>query len=339
MADDNDAFIAALKGAPFQEVDNPQAQAGPVGALAGAMWGIPKNLIESAAQFNPNDIHQSTANVVPAAADTAMSLAGAGAPAAEAGAAGIFGGRLAQKADLTALKEAEKMRDHGIHPDQVWQDTGWAKMPTDDKWRFEIPDNNARMMGHGLDYGENGAAMSGSSSLMFQHPDLYGNYPNLSKLKLRNEVFQNPKNGIGAGQFNTGEVAPGEAVVNIAAPDLRRAANVGIHEMQHGVQTTEGFSPGANPAYYAQQIEKGIRNKPELLGAYDYDAIKNQAHDLYHKTAGEVESRNTQLRQFMSPEERRAQAPWRTQDVRFRDQMVFNPFDETLRALRDIKNK
>lgn len=120
----------------------------------------------------------------------------------------------------------------------------------------------------------------------------------------------------------------------VNAPDWRTARDVTLHELQHGVQKIEGFSPGANPEYYAQQIEKGLRNDPKWVGAYDYDLIKNKADELYRGTAGEVEARNVQGRKDMPAFRRETVHPWATQDVPYIDQYHFDPVTETIRALR-----
>jgi hypothetical protein len=53
----------------------PMIESGLPGVLSGIM-NFPKHLIDQAAQFDPNDIHGSTARVAPAAAEMALALAG-----------------------------------------------------------------------------------------------------------------------------------------------------------------------------------------------------------------------------------------------------------------------
>ncbi len=81
-------IIAALKGGKPQPDAMPFGVGGPaepmaeptnvlnpiVGHLAKAATDVPKNLINQAAQFDPNDIHGSTARTVPVAADTTLAL-------------------------------------------------------------------------------------------------------------------------------------------------------------------------------------------------------------------------------------------------------------------------
>lgn len=319
MADDFNpwANVPLSEALPFGAGATPQ---GSPTALSGALSGvmnIPKHLIDSAAT---ND----TGAMVGPAADAAMALMGVGAPAAEAGAAGIFGGRLSPMADLKALQEAEKMRMGGVHPDNVWRDTNWGKLPSDGQWRFEIPDNKAGFNAFPIAEGD---SLAGPTSALVRHPDLYKAYPEIRDY--HTDISRDYSRPNGAGEFNLENPAS-----SILAPNAGVGRSVMLHELQHGVQGIEGFSPGANPRYYAGQIEKGLRSKPEIAKDFGYEAIKNQAYDLYHRTAGEVEARNVQTRADMTPAERLKLAPWRTQDVPFRDQFHFDPITETLNALR-----
>src|SRR6266850_7513115 len=151
-------IIAALKGGKPQPDAMPFGVAGPAepvheatniinplaGSLAQKTMDVPKHLIDAAAQFDPNDIHGSTARVVPAATDAAMALMGRGVAAPTAG-AGIFGGRLAKTADLRQLDTAMTRAARGAPPDQTRMMTGWEQHPIDQQWRFEIPDNKLAM--------------------------------------------------------------------------------------------------------------------------------------------------------------------------------------------------
>jgi hypothetical protein len=83
--------------------------------------------------------------------------------------------------------------------------------------------------------------------------------------------------------------------------------STGLHELMHGVQAREGFAPGANMGDYSPASE-----------------LK------YHNSAGEVESRNVQIRKDFTPLQRKQRYPWMTQDVKPKDVFVqparpFNP--------------
>lgn len=335
MADQTDDYVKALQGlSPAdQAAMQPETFANPL--VKQKIDNFVNTLSIPGQAFN-SEMPVTTEDMLQPARDLTGTLARGGVPMAKAGSAGIFGGKLAAGADMKALQEAEKMRMGGVHPDDVWRDTGWYRPATDNQWKFEIPDNQARMMGHGLPYAEDGSAITGPSKVMLPHDKLYSQYPVLGDLKMRNTVYQNPANGIGQGQFSPTAGIEGHPTIEVMAPDLKNATSIGLHELQHGAQGIEGFSPGANSSYYAGQIEKGLRAKPEL-GAWDYDAIQKQAQDLYHRTAGEVEARNVQTRMAMTPNERKIIAPQHTQDVPYSQQMIFDPVAQTLRALRDVR--
>lgn len=264
-----------------------------------------------------------TDDMIKPARDMAMQFGAIGLPMSKPGSAGIFGGKLAQGADLQALKEAQNMAAKGVHPTNVMNDTGWFRGPADQQWRFEIPDNKAA-----LKYmpSTEGDLASGSAASLMHHPELYKNYPQLQSSGMTITRQSGEPSGLWAN--NT---------ANVVAPNMAQGRSVGLHELQHGVQGIEGFSPGNNPAYYAYQIEKGMKNNPEQFKNYDFNELSNQAHDLYHRTAGEVEARNVQHRADFSPTLRRQPEamPWLTQDTPYIDQFHFNPVTSTLTALRD----
>src|SRR5712675_1499963 len=93
-------------GGPAEPVAEPTNIINPlVGSLAQKTMDVPKHLIDAAAQFDPNDIHESTRKVVPAATEAAMALMGRGVAAPTAG-LGIFGGVNAKTANLRNLDTA-----------------------------------------------------------------------------------------------------------------------------------------------------------------------------------------------------------------------------------------
>ena len=175
-------IIAALKGGkpqpdampfgvggPAEPVHEPTNIINPIaGSLAQKTMDVPMHLIDAAAQFDPNDIHGSTARVVPAATDAAMGLIGRGVAAPTAG-LGAFGGRLAKTADLRQLDAAMTRSARGANPDQTRMLTGWEQNPIDQKWRFEIPDNKLAMKYMPSSIGDKA---TGSVDALVSHPEL-----------------------------------------------------------------------------------------------------------------------------------------------------------------------
>lgn len=311
MADDPDEMVRALKatGLPQPETYEPVVQ------------GIAHSMETPGAVMSQNPYQPGTEehqwyennradNMGQWANRTALGMMGGGVPMAEEGAAGIFGGKLARTADIKALIEANKMREGGKVMPDIYNDTGWFRPPTDNKWRFEIPDNQARMMGHGIDYTEEGQGVTGAAPLMLQHDELYKAYPQLKDAYISNNVYQKPMNGIGTGEWD----AKGpKATVN--APNLSNARSVGLHEMQHAVQDIENFARGGNSGMFSWMQEKA----PTKLPLHE---LKSDPYDMYQRLAGEVEARNTQTRQPFTAEQRKYRLPWRTQDEGYNNQLV-----------------
>lgn len=340
---DNASIIAALRGQdamPFG-VGGPAEPAVESGApgLISAILGMPKELMQASANAVPGlrrqDVTDIPGSAQPndpmygAAANMAMNLVGTGAPAAEVGAAGIFGGKLAKTADLKALNEAKRMAADGMEAIPVLNETGWFRSPADYKWRFEIPDNKMALK-YMPDVAGNRAM--GSVDSLVKHDELFKAYPKLKDLKLELTRVTDPQYPTGAGLYSDAR-----KTAYVAAPDMKTARSVAGHELQHGVQAIENFSYGADPDHFARLIEEGLRKNKDIGAGYNFNAIKDKAYDLYKKTAGEVEPRNVQTRLDMTPAQRGTLPPWYTQDVPYRDQLDWDPVKGLLTALRDRK--
>lgn len=329
-----DNFIVnALKGInpaevmPFGAAATPEGSQTALSAMLGGLFGMPKHLIESAKTATPGlrrqDVTDLPGKAQPndplynASAETALALAGAGAPAAEAGAAGIFGGKLAKTADMKALQEAEQMRMAGKHPKDMWEDTGWFMSPMDSKWRFEIPDNKMALSRMSNVEGE---SLRGRVQSLSSHPDLLKAYPEIGTQGLW--VTRDLRHPKGTGSYNPihddlkGFLKP---YSEISAPNMQVGRSVGAHEMQHAVQDIENFTFGAHPDTYARFIEQEGRKAGH---AFDYRDIEQKAHDFYKRTAGEVEARNVQKRLDYGPLDRKMIAPWESQDTPYTSQLM-----------------
>jgi hypothetical protein len=209
-----------------------------------------------------------------------------GMPMAVKGAAGIFGGKLAQTADRGALTRAQGMAAKGAGRDQIWSDTGWFQGP-DKQWRFEIPDQTSTMRGTGT-ASEIAARQGGFVGDTLYHPELYKAYP-----KTAQQQFAGRE-----GLSSTYEPNPGRVTITNQMPSGTRSAT--LHELQHAIQEKENFARGG----YADQTSSG------------------PAYEQYRRMAGEVEARNVQRRANMSDFERRYKPPWQTQDVPYEQQLV-----------------
>lgn len=324
--------VAPQEAMPFGAANTPEGTQTGLGSVLSAIMGIPKHLIDAAQQApvgvptEQQTPEQLAANkrLIDASGETALSLAGVGTPMSASGSAGIFGGKLAKTADLDKLVYAERRYAEGVPQHVIRKETDWFKLPTDNKWRFEIPDQKSSITY--MPPKEGDRAMGPLSALM-RHPDAFKAYPEAAALPV--DITKQTSVPRGAGTFDSNT-----NTIGLIVPDSERARSIGLHELQHYIQKREGFAPGINKEYYASEIEKGLRKKPELLGVYDFDKIKNEAANLYHKTAGEVEARNVQKRADYSTLARRSHDPWNSQDTLFQDQIVFDPVTRAVRALR-----
>lgn len=336
MADDTDAYVKALQGlSPAdQAAMQPETFVNPlvkkkIDDVAGVM-AIPGQVLS-------NQEPSTSESLIPSAVNMTGTFGSMGVPMAESGSAGIFGGKLAQTADLRALSEAQKMRMGGVHPADVRADTGWFRPPTDEKWRFEIPDNDARLRFTPENHSE-GDSIIGDAKGLLDHKALYQAYP-----QLENMPMESTKNSFlfDAGSNKpraTGAYYPKDgtpAHISVEGPNSPQITSTLAHELQHGVQDIEGFASGANPSTYSDLIMKGWRKNPNVIGGNPLANVLNEAYPLYRKTAGEVESRNVQTRRLWTPQMRAQHDPWYSQDIPYGDQIVYDHNAGTIRALRN----
>jgi hypothetical protein len=230
----------------------------------------------------------------------------------------IFGGVGAKTADRGALMLAQEMAERGIDKNEIWKKTGWFKNEADNRWRFEIPDNTSQIgrIAAG-DLTLDGEAV-GKAPQVILHDKLYDAYPDLKDAVV--------SANLGASNKPRGQFVPFEDM----APDITAASNelkgpsgvhgILLHELQHGVQESEGFAPGSaipeitrgTPAWDVyQKARNDIKEHMASMGLsgpipkdLDDQAKMYVRQFLYQRSAGEVEARNVQKRMAMTPEER-----------------------------------
>lgn len=169
-------------------------------------------------------------------------------------------------------------------------------------------------------------------SSVLSHSELYKNYPELKDILTAKETI----NGY-AGAYNNGRLTYGGHGI-IADSKVPSPRSVILHELQHGVQQKEGFGQGGNLGtgkYYktleianledardsllatanAQPTDEARQFFASKAAAVDQKIERMAAKAYYERLSGEVEARNVQARMDLTPEQRRAKAPWKTQDV------------------------
>ena len=211
-----------------------------------------------------------------------------------------FGGENARRADLEALDRAQDMERRGVAMETIFQETGWYT-GADGKWRFEIDDSGmeysrwgdmnrsdraeyARFRelegrfidgtitqeeqtelrslleeGHGPGRAEEQQTLRLSDFV--RHDELYQNYPQLRRAGLR---FADLPEGT-HGSYNTGT---NTITLNNSLRDAPE--DTLVHEIQHAIQSAEGFSGGSSPEYWARrEYETGDLVSNRLQQEYD----------------------------------------------------------------------
>lgn len=255
--------------------------------------------------------------------------------AEESGQRFSYAGELARTADKETLERANQMLERGASAEDIFRETGWFK-GADGQWRFEIDDSkmefrrdgDVRLMeeepyrrmqelsdkwaasfekgGEELTEAENAELEALQDQYVdrvweekyelqdfLKHDALYKAYPKLRHMSL---IFR-PMSIEDYGYYSPKD---GAIVMNsdlIGAPEKTL-----IHEIQHIIQSMEGFARGASPKYWNDRMEEGFSKK----NAAGEEMLPNE---LYRNTAGEIEARDVAARRNMSADERRARMP------------------------------
>lgn len=211
-----------------------------------------------------------------------------------------FGGENARRADLDALDRAKEMERQGVAMETIFRETGWYT-GADGKWRFEIDDSGMEYSRWGdlnrsdraeyarfrelegkfidgtitqeeqtelrqlLDQGHGPGRAEEQQTLrladFLRHDELYQNYPQLRQAALR---FADLPEGT-HGSYNTG-------TNTITLDNSLRSSpeDTLVHEIQHAIQSAEGFSGGSSPEYWARrEYETGDLVSNRLQQEYD----------------------------------------------------------------------
>jgi hypothetical protein len=190
-----------------------------------------------------------------------------------------FAGENAETANQFTLETAQQRLASGEDAETIRQDTGWFK-GVDDKWRFEISDKDASIA-NGLAYKGNPVGPAASELIrkldrplvlsdVLQHPALFAAYPDLANFGVTfvpGKTLNNARGSISGKQILLDDQLPGIDVKSVL-----------LHEIQHGIQTIEGFASGGNPEQFKNiKALHGelLRQKNQVLDDYGFDYWAN----------------------------------------------------------------
>lgn len=161
-----------------------------------------------------------------------------------------FAGEKALTADTNSLSQARTMELNDYSDEEIYKETGWFR-GKDNKWRFEISDDEAVF---DLSNVANDTTVTLDSIL--QHDKLFAAYPELRNLSVM--VDSNMKDGDTAASFQRGvwDEEYGWLGQRISInPDILYRKDIDLksilmHEIQHALQRKEGFATGGAPSMF-----------------------------------------------------------------------------------------
>lgn len=271
--------------------------------------------------------------------------------------AGERGAAAADKAEertfrMDNLSVARKMEEEKKDAKVIKMATGWER-GADGKWRYEMPDAKIKDTmdvggGHIVKRYEDDMLWNGGKlSKVIDAPELFKAYPQLKDVRIETDAIMNdmPSNGEYNAKTNT---------ITIHADELKYMNSILNHEIQHAIQSIEGFDRGGSPRLVRGEIKKKLAEVTKQIrqlraeGKEDeakaiveknrglYNAYQaNDDYNSYKSLAGEVEARNVQERMNMTPEERRKTLAESTEDVARKDQIFLGVGDVSF-SLRDM---
>ena len=160
-----------------------------------------------------------------------------------------YAGRNANGANLESLREAQEMQAAGADMESIRKATGWHE-GMDGKWRWEIDDSRMQLRTDAAD-------IPNYTTLgeLVDAPELFEAYPDMADLSVTFHTLEDGQNGGYSRKFDSIELSR----------DLKNRPetllNSLIHEVQHAIQSREGFASGANPAYWNRRMENGFDSR------------------------------------------------------------------------------
>lgn len=258
-----------------------------------------------------------------------------------AGTLGMFIGKKSKSWNPEKEQIFLDLEKQGVHPSEIWSQTGTLRAPdrqlrqetSDNLMKAQIPLNEwvNRQDGQfmapniGTAYGKARETLTAQAPTRFkrlyEHEQLNKAYPyGFTPGEQYTSIVDMPLALHEAESTSAGSW--GDNLLGVH-PSLmpKPAAETFLHELQHAIQSHEGFAPGANIEKEMDLIHEGmlnniIKNNPNIsyMDAIKMlptkDAIREIATKNYNRSAGEVEAELARTRMNMTPEERLANYPY-----------------------------
>lgn len=248
----------------------------------------------------------------------------------------MFMGLKARRPPTGALKQAEIMRQKGAPPGWIWEDERVYYGP-DGNPRWELDDSRMATDPSALHLPKENRPARPLQDV-YDDPDLWAQYPEIGR-----EV------GVDVRRLNGPEaVWDADAKLISLSPMNNKPVSSLAHEIQHAIQTHEGWNGGTSPRTMSAWLHTGhlqrmkelegkdFLPRPDLTPAEqrEYMTLSSQyrrgmeesrAFRDYQRSAGETEARNTQARLSWDGWDRGQTPPWSSADIAESRQILHPP--------------
>ena len=253
--------------------------------------------------------------------------------------AGIMAGAKGLRAPRKMLDQASEMYKQGKSYDEIFEATGihtQSGLPP----QFEINDRASRFIDKNLfNRPPSDEVFETTVGSVFEHPELYANYPQLKDTKIL--IKQLPKGEIGTGSYNSKT-----DTITLYSSTPEKARSLLIHELDHATAYLENFPSGGSPTTIAtgkkalervKEYERMLKNEkdPDKRRKWEfrkevfekfakYPEGKDGQYQAYQDIYGEMQARNAQNRLGMSMADRMMIPPRDTMDIPLQEPTVWD---------------
>ena len=181
-----------------------------------------------------------------------------------------FAGQRAKSANIQQLAEAEELERAGTPMEEIRKGTGWFRS-MDGKWRFELSDD-------GMTFRMRPENIPNTTTLgeLIDHEELFAAYPDMRNMRV--DFLSMPEYARGNYNLATNSIDLNENMRS----DFQQLAETLVHEIQHAIQTREGFASGASTTYWDRRKLEGFDSKRKPNQARINRAVQN-----YNEAAAE----------------------------------------------------
>lgn len=250
--------------------------------------------------------------------------------AGKAAIAGTFIGAKHPSWMADAAEEALRLKAQGVDPREIWARTRTFTEHPGVPAVQEISDARAmpnlgamrKPISDRPDYLTTGSQGETAKDL-YPHPSLYSGYPELGDARVKASVALNSPT---EGSFLPGNTfSPSEFTARGPGPMSLRG--VLTHEMQHGVQHSEGWPMGGNVASMFADPQtaptaRSIAAEFETAGMVPADARGKAAYETYRRLAGEAQAEAARARMNLTDAQLTQKYPGDSYPIPLKDLLI-----------------